>query len=110
MDQLTKQSERVLPENILLGDVIDYRRFINKIAMRELKPFDKLIYYCCRWNGLLYKAVHDLRLKDIMKTKMAEVKVKNNILKTLMYVKVYDKIFWYDNQRERVIFKRWVKK
>lgn len=110
MEQLTKQSTRTLPDNILLGDVNDYRRFIHECAMKNLKPFDKFVYYCSRWSGLLYAAVYDLRLKRVMTTKMGEVKVKNNILKTLMYVKIYDKIFWYDNQRERVKFKRWVKK
>ena len=95
--------------NVMMGDVADYRRFIHQCAMKELKGFDKLIYVCSRWNGLLYRAVYDLRLKDVIRTKMGDVPVKNNILRTLMYVKIYGKIFWYDNQRERVKFKKWVK-
>lgn len=101
--------EPIPADNIMMGNITDYRRFIHKTAMQNLNRIDKIIYYCCRWNGLLYKAVYDLYLKNIIKTKMSTLKVKEFSLKTLLYVKVYNKVFWYDNQHERVKFRKWVK-
>lgn len=96
-------------DNIIMGNYQDYKRFIHKCAMDNLKLSDKIIYYCSRWNGLLYKAVYELRLKDVIKTKITTLKVKEYYLKTLLYVRVYDKVYWYDNQGEKVKFKKWVK-
>ena len=94
---------------IMLGDVRDYRRFIHKCAKENLHIFDLVIYMISRWNSLLYKAVYELRIKNILKTKVIDVKIRNYNLKMLQYVKVYNKIYYYDNQIERTKFKKWVK-
>lgn len=94
---------------IIIGNIQDYKKFIHKVLVNNLTIFDKTVYVLTKWNSLLYRAAYDLYLKKIIKTKTRDIPVKGKTIKSLLYVQVYHKIYYYDNQAEVRKFKKWVK-